>query len=473
MGVPPPNSILNYFMDYLGSWYAAAVPGSGGYHLGVDVVPGGGRDVHSPAAYTTTNTWDMSAQGFGQFFEANFMGKDQSVYSAFFGHLGNITAGASGKPDQTLGYIGPYSGAGGGPDHVHVQAASHGAPVGMDKSGLMDPFQFWSAVGGSTEIPPGYSGGSGFDIWGAIQALIDQIKPPDIGAGPYLEHVASASFDAVISAVTEFARAHLPDFLGSASSGANVPGELNEWAKQGLTYGATVEPTAENVAKIVSLAMQESGGDPNIVNPTGVAGEHATGLMQMLPSTFQAYEVASSDDILNPVHNVAASSRYQVDRYGNLVTTSPYTSGGIALKEQKALVAEHGPEFFMPLHDPESARRFMNFLEHASMERATHGKLPWQQSPGAPGRGGGAAAGGDDGPHSHGAETVRILKEVKKILKDVGIDDESARKIGRAAASGTIDNVEKNPRAQDKVKKGVDKGKDRRDSATGRRYRGR
>lgn len=471
LGVPPPNSILNSFMEYLGAWYAAAVPGSGGYHLGVDVVPGAGRDVHAPAAFTHTNTWDMSSQGFGTFWEANFMGLDKNVYSAFFGHLGSIAAGDTGKPDQTIGYIGPYSGAGGGPDHVHVQTAGHPAPVGMDHSGLIDPFDFWGRVGGSTAIPPGYSGGSGIDIWGAIKALIDQIKVPDLGAGPYLSHVASASFDAVIGAITEFARNHLPDFLGSPSSGANVPGELNEWAKQGLTYGNTVAPTADNVAKIVSLAMQESGGDPNIVNPTGVAGEHATGLMQMLPSTFQAYEVASSDNILNPVHNVAASSRYQVDRYGNLVTTSPYTTGGIALKPQVAEIAEHGEEFFMPLHDPESARRFMNFLEHASMERATHGKLPWQQSPDAPGRT--SAGGGDDGPHSHGAETVRVLKEVKKLLKDIGIDDESARKIGRAAASGTIDNVQKNPRAQDKVKKGVDKGKDRRDSATGRKYRNR
>lgn len=45
---------------------------------------------------------------------------------------------------------------------------------------------------------------------------------------------------------------------------------------------------------------------------------------------------------------------------------TPFTSGGFAMKRQFAEVGERGPEFFMPLHDPNAGRMFMKFLKDLS-----------------------------------------------------------------------------------------------------------
>ncbi len=429
LGVPPPNSILNTFMEYIPGY-----PYGNEHHLGVDVVPGGSRDIHAPAAYTSAGSWDRSSYGEGQFLQYNVKTKDGQTYSAFAGHLGSIAA-ESGKPDQVMGSIGPYTGWGGGPDHLHLQTAPHASPVGMDPSGLIDPFDWWGQVGGSTEIPPGYSGSSAFDYFGAAMKLLQKIGTPEIGSGPYFDDVEDAAFEAVMSRARSWIREHVPYVNDEAATSrsstgsGDAPGSIEEWAKQGLEYGNTIDPTPDNVSKIVSLAMKESGGDPNAVNSTS----GASGLMQLLVSTFEAYRVASGDDIFNPVDNVAASSRYQQERYGGLVTFSPYTRGGIAMHPQLASIAEHGPEFFMPLHDPESSRRFMSFLEDAALEREKHGALPWQ-----------AESGPSHRPGRYGdgySEMVREVKALRKELGERGIRVNNPHEVGDAAATGTISRI--------------------------------
>lgn len=57
--------------------------------------------------------------------------------------------------------------------------------------------------------------------------------------------------------------------------------------------------------------------DPMATNPIPVNGEHATGLMQTLPSTFRAYAAPGMDDIYNPLHNMVAAIRYIKARYGH------------------------------------------------------------------------------------------------------------------------------------------------------------
>lgn len=78
---------------------------------------------------------------------------------------------------------------------------------------------------------------------------------------------------------------------------------------------------------LYDLMMRESGGDPRAINPNPVAsGEHAKGLFQTIPSTFQAYNKASLGGIFDPVANAVAAIRYIKSRYG-----SPYnlpSSGG-------------------------------------------------------------------------------------------------------------------------------------------------
>lgn len=77
-----------------------------------------------------------------------------------------------------------------------------------------------------------------------------------------------------------------------------------------------------------SLVMAESSGNPLARNPISVGGEHATGLMQTLPSTFNANAVRGMNNILNPVHNAAAAINYIKRTYGSVYNTPLFRGGG-------------------------------------------------------------------------------------------------------------------------------------------------
>ncbi len=78
------------------------------------------------------------------------------------------------------------------------------------------------------------------------------------------------------------------------------------------------------------LAQHESGFNPKAVNKIAVKGEHATGLMQMLPSTFRAYAAPGMTDIFNPVHNLVAAINYIKKRYKHpsVAVSGWYKRGG-------------------------------------------------------------------------------------------------------------------------------------------------
>ncbi len=69
------------------------------------------------------------------------------------------------------------------------------------------------------------------------------------------------------------------------------------------------------------MISKESGGNPSAVDPISVLGEHAMGLMQMLPTTFGMY---SGGNIMNPLTNLEAAIKYIMADYG-----SPYNIVGI------------------------------------------------------------------------------------------------------------------------------------------------
>lgn len=84
------------------------------------------------------------------------------------------------------------------------------------------------------------------------------------------------------------------------------------------------------------LTNAESSGNPDAVDPIPVMGEHATGLLQTLPSTFAFYENPNvPGGILNPIANAAAAIRYIEAAYGSplripgmFVHDAGYDSGG-------------------------------------------------------------------------------------------------------------------------------------------------
>lgn len=67
-----------------------------------------------------------------------------------------------------------------------------------------------------------------------------------------------------------------------------------------------VSVSATDVDAILNLIRHESGGYTHAVNPTPVLGQHATGLLQFLPTTFNYYAVAGHHNILNGFDSLLA-----------------------------------------------------------------------------------------------------------------------------------------------------------------------
>lgn len=112
--------------------------------------------------------------------------------------------------------------------------------------------------------------------------------------------------------------------LAGGSGGSNnytmAPGDPSSdsprgWVSEAMDFTHTPDRYMD---ELYQLMMRESGGDPRAVNDTAVAsGEHAKGLFQTIPSTFQAHNAPNLGGIFNPVANAVAAIRYIQGRYGN------------------------------------------------------------------------------------------------------------------------------------------------------------
>jgi SLT domain-containing protein len=169
-----------------------------------------------------------------------------------------------------------------------------------------------------------------------IQGLINGLKSQDINS------IATKIFGG------------LPRALAAIFGGSSPGGDTSAWLSAALA--ATGAPPSW-LPGLLRLVEAESGGNPRAVNPVAVGGEHATGLLQMLPSTFRAYALPGMGDIYNPVHNAAAAIRYIQARYGSIYNTplfkrgpyKGYATGGIITHRHLAEVGEDGPEAIIPL----------------------------------------------------------------------------------------------------------------------------
>lgn len=102
-----------------------------------------------------------------------------------------------------------------------------------------------------------------------------------------------------------------------------VPGNVDQWISQATAIlEANGTPASEiNANDIRTIIMGESSGDPNAQNNTDInaqEGHPSKGLMQTIPSTFNAWAVPGHTDIWNPVDNIVAATRYALNRYGSL-----------------------------------------------------------------------------------------------------------------------------------------------------------
>lgn len=120
----------------------------------------------------------------------------------------------------------------------------------------------------------------------------------------------------------------LPYLQGSSSGTSSSSGNLDSWLTTALI--ATGQYSADNLAKLRTMALSESGGDPYAQNnwdSNAAAGTPSKGLLQVIDSTFNAYKLSGYDNIWDPVSNAIASIRYQLARYGGIVGHAGYAVG--------------------------------------------------------------------------------------------------------------------------------------------------
>jgi SLT domain-containing protein len=112
-------------------------------------------------------------------------------------------------------------------------------------------------------------------------------------------------------------------YWDAAGGGGVMPGGPNDrWTgtiMQALRL-AGLPTTGPYVSAWQRQIQTESGGNPRAVQRVhdinSIMGNHARGLVQVIPPTFAAYAMPGMRDIFNPLHNLTAGMRYARSRYG-------------------------------------------------------------------------------------------------------------------------------------------------------------
>ncbi|MCY8126035.1 phage tail tape measure protein [Bacillus spizizenii] len=110
----------------------------------------------------------------------------------------------------------------------------------------------------------------------------------------------------------------LMDTVGSFIGGGGTEA-VKKWVAQALSIKGLGSQFA---GALETIAMRESGGNPNAINlwdSNAKAGHPSQGLMQFIPSTFNAHKEPGYGDIKNPVHQVLAAINYTNSRYGGIM----------------------------------------------------------------------------------------------------------------------------------------------------------
>jgi SLT domain-containing protein len=185
---------------------------------------------------------------------------------------------------------------------------------------------------------------------GALNAFIK-----NDGAGP----VAAVMTDLIKQVPQAIVNTLLASLEGSGSSGkytGKVGAGVAQWRPDVLAALSMLGLPASLANQVLYQMQTESGGNPNAINLTdsnAAAGDPSRGLLQTIMSTFEAYHVSgTSNDIYNPLANIAAAVNYARAVYGpslmrggmGMGSGHGYANGGSPAAGEFAVVGEQGPE---------------------------------------------------------------------------------------------------------------------------------
>jgi hypothetical protein len=123
---------------------------------------------------------------------------------------------------------------------------------------------------------------------------------------------------------------------------------VEQWTPLAKVALARAGISQSQLPAFMALMKAESGGNPKAINlwdSNAKIGQASQGLMQVIPSTFQAYRDQSlPNNILDPLANMTAAAKYIKGRYRGIVPGSPYGRGTPGATSGWHLVGEKGPE---------------------------------------------------------------------------------------------------------------------------------
>jgi hypothetical protein len=200
--------------------------------------------------------------------------------------------------------------------------------------GLSDAWDFAKDAGKILSDPIGY-------IKKAFEAITK--RATDFGDSSEWAHALITFPHSVMDAVVDWVKAHVG--LGGSGRPGDTPvtvgASAEQWrplAMQALADEGYTPPEAYIDAMIAQI-QTESSGNPNIyqqVQDVNSGGNEAAGLLQVIPSTFEAYrDPKDPDNRLDPKANMDAALRYMRGRYDGDINGvwghgHGYAGGGIA-----------------------------------------------------------------------------------------------------------------------------------------------
>ncbi|MEK3847372.1 transglycosylase SLT domain-containing protein [Bacillus sp. FSL R5-0418] len=280
--------------------------------------------------------------------------------------------------------LGDGKGANAGPEMYRTPSGHVGLSPGTDTlmnlpkgTEVLSAKQTRAALAGVPAYAKGTEGNIFTKAWNGVKSVAGKVKDVALDVFDYIGHpsklltkvlekmgvsapsmagsfgdIAKGAFNFVKDKAVGFVKGKMSSYAESFSGGGSKA--VKKWVAQALSIKGL---GSEYAGALETIAMKESGGNPNVVNnwdSNAKAGHPSQGLMQFIPSTFNAHKEPGHGNIKNPVDQILAAINYLNSRYGGILKHPGlvsmahggpyrgYATGGVINSPQVAALGENG-----------------------------------------------------------------------------------------------------------------------------------